>query len=302
MQRKILITGGTGLVGSALTEILIQRGYEVVLLSRNAGTKGKVRSYQWDYTKKYADPAAFEGIHAIVHLAGAGIADKRWNDTRKHEIISSRVETAQLLLEMVKQTGHTPEVFVTASGINYYGSVTTEHIFRESDPPADSFIGQCCFLWEAAADAFSPLCRVVKLRTGVVLSPKGGALEKIAAPARYGFGAPLGSGKQYVPWIHLDDLCTLYLECIEKPAFAGAYNAVAPEYITNTQLTKGVAQALQKPLWLPNVPGFALKLALGELAEIVLEGSMASAEKLIKAGFKFKYHSAEEALRSLLAK
>ncbi len=296
MQKKILITGGSGLVGTALTEMLLQQGFEVAILSRKAETDGKVRRYEWDYKRKHADPAAFEGIHAIIHLAGAGIADKRWTTARKQEIINSRVETAQLLRDMVKKTGQTPQVFISASGINYYGSITSDYIFRESDPPAHSFIGQCCVQWEQAADAFSSLCRVVKLRTGVVLSAKGGALEKIAAPVKYGFGAALGSGRQYVPWIHIQDLCRLYAECIKNNLYQGAYNAVAPMHLSNAELTKKVAKALDKPLWLPNVPAFALKIALGELSEIVLEGSRASAEKLSSAGFVFKYADVDAAL------
>jgi uncharacterized protein (TIGR01777 family) len=295
-MKKVLISGGTGLIGTALTRLLQSKGYQVAHLSRSSGEKNGVKAWKWDYKKKILEPGAMEGVYAIVHLAGAGIADKRWTDARKKEIIDSRVETAGLLYQALKNSGSNPTVFVSASGINYYGSISTEKVFVESDPPSDSFIGECCRKWEAAADLFAPICRVVKLRTGVVLSPKGGALEKISLPVKYGFGAALGSGKQYMPYIHIDDLAQMYLAAIEDEQIQGAYNASNGDHITNSQLTKEIAAALKRPLWLPNVPGFAMKLALGELSEILLEGSRASADKIKATGFSFQHPDIRTAL------
>jgi uncharacterized protein (TIGR01777 family) len=188
---------------------------------------------------------------------------------------------------------------VSASGINYYGSVTSEQVFVETDPPSPTFIGECCRLWENAADLFAEKCRVVKLRTGVVLSKKGGALEKIALPIKYGVGAGLGSGKQYMPYIHIEDLVRMYLEAIENKSIHGAYNATNGDHITNKELTKAIANSLNRPLWLPNVPAFVLKLALGEMSEILLEGSKASASKIENAGFSFIYPKLENALEGI---
>jgi hypothetical protein len=301
-MKKVLITGGSGLIGSALTKLLQEQGYRVDHVSRTAGEKQGVKIWKWDYENQKLDPEALEGVYAIVHLAGAGIADARWTDSRKKVIIDSRVDTAKLLFETAQRLRSFPDVFVSASGINYYGSVTAAQVFTEKDPPSPTFIGECCRLWEDAADLFAPKCRVVKLRTGVVLSAKGGALEKIALPVKYGLGAAVGSGKQYMPYIHLDDLAQMYLEAIENRAIEGAYNAINGDHITNKSLTEAIAKHMDKPLWLPNVPGFALKLALGEMSEILLKGSRASAEKISNTGFSFKYPKLNDALDEIYMK
>ncbi len=288
-MRKIVISGGSGLVGSALTKLLVERDYEVVHLSRKGGMKNGIKRYEWDYNKNYIDLEALQDVYAIVHLAGAGIADKRWSAERKKEIVDSRVKTAELILRGVGEAGSKPAVFVSASGINYYGSITSSGTLQETDPPSGTFIGQCCVEWEAAARKFELLCRVVCLRTGVVLSQKGGALEKMATPIKLGMGAALASGKQYMPYIHLDDLARLYLYAIENEEMSGSYNASNGDHITNKELTQAIAKTLDKPLWLPNVPAPLLKLSLGEMAEILIEGSKASAQKVMGAGFHFQY-------------
>lgn len=302
MSKKILITGGSGLVGTALTALLQKRGYAVAHLSRSADGNGPVKTYVWDVLSGKIDEEAIKDVHAIIHLAGAGIADERWTDKRKEVIINSRVKSAELLYATCESVGQWPEVFISASGINYYGSVTSSHIYTESDPPASSFIGRCCVLWEQAAEKFKKECRVAMLRTGVVLSVEGGALPKIAAPVKFGFGAALGSGAQWMPYIHIDDLCQMYLHALENTDVNGAYNATNSDHVSNRQLTKAIAEALSKPLWLPAVPSFALKLALGEMSEILLEGSRASADKIASTGFKFKFQDVNEALADLYQK
>ena len=296
---KILISGGSGLIGSALTKLLMANGHEVNHLSRSKSSENNIPTFVWNLAKGEIDEAAFDGVEAIIHLAGAGIADGRWTEQRKKIIIDSRVDSANLLYQKAKELNIPLKVFVSASGISYYGMDTTENIYSETDPPSDDFIGTCCVLWEKAADQFSDLTRVVKLRTGIVLSANGGALEKIAQPVKFGFGAPLGSGDQWVPYIHIDDLCEMYLAAIEKENYHGVYNAVNGDHVTNTDLTKATAKALKKPLWLPNVPSFVLKTVFGEMGRLILEGSRASAEKVKKAGFDFEYNTLLESLDSI---
>jgi uncharacterized protein (TIGR01777 family) len=296
---KILISGGSGLIGSALTKLLLANGHEVNHLSRSKLSENGIPTFVWDVEKGEIDDAAFEGVEAIIHLAGAGIADGRWTEQRKKIIIDSRVESANLLYQKAKELNTPLKVFVSASGISYYGMDTTEKIYSETDPPSDDFIGTCCVLWEKAADQFSDLARVVKFRTGIVLAANGGALEKIAQPVKLGFGAPLGSGEQWVPYIHIDDLCAMYRAAIENENYHGVYNAVNGDHVTNGDLTKETAKALKKPLWLPNVPSFVLKAAFGEMGRLILEGSRASAKKIQSVGFQFKYNTLRDALRNI---
>lgn len=302
MGKKILITGGSGLVGTALSSLLQKKGYEVAHLSRSADGSESVNTYVWDVLSEKMDEEAIKGVHAIIHLAGAGIADERWTDQRKEVIINSRVKSAKLLYDTCTRLGQWPEVFLSASGINFYGSVTSEHIYTEKDLPAASFIGQCCVLWEDAAQKFNIKSRVAMLRTGVVMSVEGGALPKIDASIKMGVGAALGSGTQWMPYIHIDDLCYMYLHALESPAVQGPYNATNGDHITNRNLTKAIAKTLKKPLWLPAVPGFALKLALGEMSEILLEGSRASADKIASTGFKFRFQDLHSSLTDLYQK
>lgn len=297
----ILISGGTGLVGQALTKRLTERDDRVHILTRSNPGKKSAGEYHflWDLKKGTLDPDALKGVDGIVHLAGAGIADKRWSPARKKQIIDSRVKSAELLKQGIRESGDC-RFFITASGSNYYGTKTTEKIFEEDDPAGDDFLGMCCIEWEGAAFDDNPADRVVAIRTGVVLSNGGGALEKLAAPVKWGFGAPLGSGKQYMPWIHLDDLVSVYLAAIDNSQMKGAYNAVADEHLNQKELTKAIAIALKRPLWLPNVPAFALKIALGEMSEMLLKGSRLSNKKLRDTGFKFRFSEIQPALNDLL--
>lgn len=290
-MKKVLISGGSGLVGSALSKKLLERGYAVNILSRSPGEKDGVRAFEWNIEKAEIDMDAYKGVTAIIHLAGAGIADKRWTEKRKEIIIDSRVESARLLYLGAAKAGIKLSAFVSASGINYYGSKTTDHIFVETDAPSPQFIGDCCVQWESAADEFKDLTRVVKLRTGVVLSAKGGALDRMAKPVKMGVGAPLGTGKQYMPYIHIDDLCEMYIYALENEHVEGAYNACNGDYVNNIALTEALAKELNKPLWMPNVPEFALKLLFGEMAQIILYGSRASADKIKATGFKFRFQN-----------
>jgi uncharacterized protein (TIGR01777 family) len=296
---KILITGGTGLVGRHLIHALQKGGHEVVMLSRaiKPGLSG-IKQYYWNISKGEIDLKAFEKVTHIVHLAGAGIADARWTEARKKEIQDSRVFSTKLLLKGIKESGIKPEMFVGASAIGYYGAVTTEKIFTETDAPARDFMGETCRLWEQSYEPLKELSMPhTVLRIGVVLAKDGGALQKMSAPFRYGLGAALGSGTQYMPWIHLDDLVQIILDALSGKISGGIYNAVATEYVTNAEFSKKLAQAMKKPFYLPNVPTFVMKLMLGEMAVMLLEGSRISNSKLLSSGFTFRYSSIEDAIR-----
>lgn len=293
---KILITGGTGLVGTTLSKMLIDNNHEVVILSRNPK---KENEFKWDVSKDYLDEKALENLEYIIHLAGAGIADKRWTDERKKVIIDSRVETATLLFKKIQEFNINLKSFISASGIGYYGAITSEKVFTETDSAGDDFLGEVCVKWEDAANQFKKLeIPVTILRTGVVLSKKGGALEKMRTPII----SPLGSGKQYLPWIHIEDLCQMYVDAIEKDNFSGIYNAVAPEHHTSISFSKILAKSIDRPFIGINVPSFALKLMFGDLAVILLEGSRISAKKIEKIGFSFRFKTLKKALNNLHSK
>ena len=289
---KIVITGGTGLVGKRLTALLIERKHEVRILSRNPKDKNE---FKWDVSKGFVDEKAIENIDYIIHLAGAGIADKRWTKERKEVIVNSRVATANLLFNKIKEQKIALKGFISASGSNYYGAQTTEKIYKESAPVGTDFLGEVCRKWEAAAHQFKDLnIPVTILRTGVVLSKTGGALEKMRTP----IVSPLGSGNQYMAWIHIDDLCEIYIKAVEG-VLTGVYNTVSPESHTSKTFSKTLARAIKRPYLPIAVPGFLLKLVFGELAIILLEGSRLSSGKIEKKGFVFKYIELKRALESL---
>ena len=295
---SILITGGTGLIGKHLCNVLRSKGYNILILSRNK--TNNPNTYYWNISENYIDPKAIQKADYVIHLAGAGIADKRWTKKIKKELIDSRVKSANLLFSKIKTLNPNLKGFFSASGIGYYGAITSEKIFKETDVSGNDFLATVCKVWEEASNQFNSLnIRTVILRTGVVFSKKGGAFEKMSQPIKLGFGSPIGTGNQYIPWIHIDDLCNMYVEAIENNELNGIYNAVAPDYVTNEFLTKSIATILDKKAWLPNVPSFMLKLIFGEMAVILLEGSRVSAEKIKSTGFKFKYPFLLEALKDL---
>lgn len=296
----ILITGGSGLIGSALTAALLARNHEVRHLTRAYKRGGPIRSFLWDPKKGTIAPEALSNVDHIVHLAGAGIADKRWTPDRVKELIESRTESARLLMRTALEHRIQVKSFVSAAGINYYGAITSDHVFTEVDAAANDTIGTISHLWEEAVDEWSPHTRVVKLRTPVVLSPQGGALAKLAAPVRLGLGAALGSGKQWMPWIHVDDLARIYIEALFNEQFTGAYNVNAGNDVTNTEFTRTMARVLGRPFFLPNVPARLLGIALGELSSVLLHGSRTSNGRLLRTGFEFKFPMLQPALSDLL--
>ncbi|MFO7370319.1 MAG: TIGR01777 family oxidoreductase [Bacteroidales bacterium] len=300
-MENILITGGTGLIGKHLTKMLIDNGYSVALLGRKINKTGDLQTWFWDIENNTVDAGALDSADYIIHLAGAGIGDKRWSKRRKKEIRDSRIRSAQLIFDQVMQGKRRVKAFLSASAIGYYGGTTSEKIFSETDPPAADFLGETCRLWEEAADRFRNAgIRTVKIRTGVVLTPKGGALSKLALPVKMGIGSHLGNGSQYMPWIHIEDLCGIYLKALKDQSVQGSYNAVAPEHITNRQLMKAIAGVLHKPMWFPPVPAFALRLLFGEMASLFLSGSRVSCNQITRTGYAFKYSRLKDALGNLL--
>jgi len=295
-MKTILITGGTGLIGKYLSVLLRSKGYKVTVLSRS--NSEAPNSYYWNIEGKFIEAEAIKEADYIIHLAGAGIADERWTKKRKKELIDSRVDSTKLLYENVLKLNPHIKGFIAASGIGYYGATTSAKIFTENDEIGTDFIASICKLWENESLKFDAInIRTVILRTGIVLAANGGAYQKMSKPIKLGIGSVLGNGKQYVPWIHIKDLCNMYISAIENENIHGIYNAVSPEHTTNEVLTKNIALSLNKKIILPNTPGFVLKTLLGKMAEILLEGSRVSAEKILATGFNFEYPTLQKALK-----
>lgn len=299
----ILITGGTGVIGKHLSEKFKEKGYSVAILSRVSRHDTDIRSYAWNIDKSEIEKLAIETADSIIHLAGANIGDKRWSNKRRQLIIDSRIKTGKLIFEKLKENKNKPKAFISASAIGFYGTITTNKIFSETDPPSSDFLGDTCRQWEQSADRFEELgIRTVKIRTGLVLTKQGGVLAKMILPINIGIGSAMGSGRQHMPWIHIDDLCGIYIKAVEDTEMNGAYNAVAPEHKTNKDFTKTLARVLKKPYWFPNIPALLLKLIFGKMSEILLKGSRVSSEKITSAGYRFKFTNLESALLDLLTK
>jgi uncharacterized protein (TIGR01777 family) len=297
-----LITGGSGLIGRYLTSALLSEGYNVSHLSRNGSSNGKMRVFKWDPEKKIIDPGAFEGVDYLIHLAGANIGEKRWTRKRKEEIINSRVASAGFLHEIISGNNIKLKAFITASATGYYGSVTTDRIFTEEDPPSEDFLGTTCRLWEEEADLFARMgIRTVKIRTAVVLEKSDSALSKLMKPARFGLAVRLGSGRQYFPWIHIDDLCKIYVKSLKDEKMHGAYNAVSPEQINHNDFVRTMAAVMGIPLFLPPVPASILRIVMGEMSDVVLKGSRISCGKILKAGYIFRFDRLDGALKNAIA-
>lgn len=298
---SVLITGGSGLVGKYLTSALLSVGYKVSHLSRNANKFGQVSIFSWDPEQNILDPAIFEGIDYIIHLAGANIGEKRWTKKRKEEILSSRVDSTSLLHKVINDNGIELKAFITASATGYYGSMTSDKIYNEYDQPATDFLGTTCRMWEEAADLFeNDGIRTVKIRAAVVLEKSDSALSKLMAPARYGFLIQTGNGSQYMPWIHINDLCNIYLRAIEDSGMKGAFNAVSPQHVTNKEFMKTLARVIKRPLFPLPVPAIVLSAVLGEMSDVVLKGSRVSSEKIKDAGYNFVFSNLEDALKNVI--
>lgn len=305
----VLITGGTGLVGKALTKALLVKGYEVIVLSRTIDSfQERIAglSYaQWDINNQTMDAVAVAKADYIIHLAGAGVADKRWSQKRKEEIVNSRVKSGELLVKALKETDNKVKAVISASAIGWYGPdpvIPNPHPFKETDEAANDFLGQTCKQWERSTEAIRMLDkRVVIFRIGIVLSKDGGALKEFIRPLRFGTAAILGNGKQIISWIHIDDLVGLYINAIENEILNGIYNAVTPSPVSNRQLTLSLAKQRNGRWFIPiPVPAFVLKIVLGEMSVEVLKSATVNSEKILLTGFSFKYPAIDGALKQLM--
>jgi uncharacterized protein (TIGR01777 family) len=298
----VLITGGSGLLGKRLATILADKGYTANLLSRD--NKKPIADYNnvylWDVTKAVIDDAAFTNCDYIIHLAGAGIADKGWTKERKQEIIDSRVKSSNLLYTRLKLVPNKVKAVISASATGYYGATTQPTPFNETDAPANDFLGQCCVAWENSVNQIKALgVRTVIIRTGVVLSTHGGAMEKIASLAKFGPVAAVGSGKQAMPWIHIDDICNIYIKALEDENMSGPYNATSPAKDDNNAFTKALGYQIHRPMLPLPVPPFAIRMMYGEMSVTVLEGSHVTTDKIEETGFVFQFPELTTAIRDL---
>lgn len=296
-DERILITGGSGLIGSRLTELLASKGWEVAHLGRSKKST-LAKHFTWNIDNGRVEENALDNVHTIVHLAGASVGSGRWTRSRKKEILDSRILSTRLLLEAVRKTREV-KTLITASGVNYYG-YDRGKTFSEEDPGGHDFLSTVTQAWEREADRFADHgVRVVKLRIGMVLSRQGGALPRLALPVRLFVGAPLGRGHQVYSWIHIDDLCGIIIKAIKDQSMVGAYNAVAPSPVTNGEMTRALAASLRRPLWLPSVPGIILRLVLGEMADIALEGNRVSCERILSSGYRYRFPNITSALKEI---
>lgn len=298
MVKKILITGASGLVGAELKKHLIAKGYEVNTLSRKK--TNDPNNYVWNIFKGEIDPNCLTDVDSIVHLAGEPVADKKWTNEQKKVIIDSRVKSTELLYKAIKVSeNHNIKSFISASAVGYYGDCGDE-ILNEGSPNGFGFLAECCKLWENAVDEGKRLSlRIVKLRTGIVISKHGGALPQLALPVKLFVGSAIGAGKQWIPWLHNEDMVEMYIKAIENPKMEGNFNACAPFPVTNSALTKAIAKQLHRPFWPVRVPKIVIELLLGERVEAVLMSNNCSAQKLLDNNFKFKFTRIEDALKDI---
>lgn len=293
---KVLITGGSGLVGRRLSELLLQQGHEVGWLSRSNKLVDNIRIFTWNVNAQTIDKKAIEWADGIIHLAGAGVADKRWTTSRKKEILESRTHSTRLLKSAIEQSTNKPSVFVSASAIGYYEFTTSNKWLTENSTAGTGFLAQVTIDWENEIKTIQELEIATSwIRIGIVLSKNGGALAEMTKPP---IVAPLGSGKQWMPWIHIDDLCFLFIHALNNK-LNGAFNGVAPKPTVHNEFMKSLAKSASK-IYLPiGVPAIALRVAVGEMAGMLTEGTRVSADHTISTGFIFNYPTLSSALNEI---
>lgn len=297
----ILIGGGTGFVGMPLSHALAERGYVVRHLSRSADPDSPYETFVWDVMNGTIDDRAFAGVDYIMNLAGAGIADGRWTTKRKQIIIRSRTESTGLLADAMARLGIKPKLYLSASAVGYYGD-RGEAVMTEDDEPGHGFLSRSCVLWE---DAVAEIERIgvptFVNRTGIVLHPGGGALEKMLLSLNVNVSTYFGSGEQFYSWIHLEDIVGIYIHAIER-GLTGTFNGVAPNPVRNKQLAQTLGPAMGKKALVVPAPAFAMKVAMGEMSHTVLDSTRCSAEKIEAAGYAFRHPELSQALTDLLGK
>lgn len=292
---QILLAGGTGLIGQALVPFLEARGHQVRVLSRSQGP------YRWDPSTGTMDPQAMQGCQAVINLAGAGIADRPWSPRRKAELIQSRVNSTELLIKQMHALDQPPALMINASAIGYYGHQEGPLPMEEEAGPGQGFLAQCTAAWEGACQGLDPKVRLVKLRLGLVLSAHGGIFPRLTLPIQWGLGNRLGSGKQILSWIHLNDVLGIIDLLLNQEQLEGPFNLVAPQYLSQWEFTQALARYLHRPLWAPAVPAWCLRLALGEMADLVLQGQAVSCKKITTlGGYTFQFRNLEETFPHLI--
>ena len=306
-METVLITGGTGMIGKALTQALIERGFNVIILTRHFNDKQKTGNDKltyaiWDIAKQTIDKNAFAKADYIIHLAGASVAEKRWTKKRKQEIVSSRVDSGKLIVDSLKKLPNKVKTVISATAIGWYGPDKNDaNKFTEDDPSSNDFLGQTCKQWEIAIEPVSFLGkRLVKIRIGIVLSNEGGAYVEFKKPLKFALATILGNGKQIISWIHIDDLIRAILFAMENEKMEGVYNAAAPHPVSNKELVREIARKERGRSYIPvHVPSFALKIVLGEMSVEVLKSATVSSEKIQQVGFIFQYPKLELAISQL---
>jgi uncharacterized protein len=303
-KNRVLVAGATGLVGNFLCDFLSKNGYEVAVLSRNKKANSNFETFVWNVDKKQIDEALFsKKIDYIINLAGAGIADQKWSDSRKSEIILSRTQSSALLADFIKKTEIKPQAFISAAAIGIYGNRGEEVIDEHSMIRKDSaeFLVQSCIKWEEAADEIAEMgIRTVKTRIGIVLSTKGGALAKMLPSYKFGIGTYFGNGKQFYSWVHIEDLCRIFLHLIQDVNSSGVFNAVSPNPVRNHEFAAKIAEARASRALLIPIPSFAMKLAMGEMSAIVLDSVKVHPNRLLADGFQFQYPELTAALKDII--
>lgn len=298
---KILIGGGTGLVGQALSKKLSEEGYEINILTRNIKKSGPYNLFYWNPLQNEIDLNAFEGVDRIINLSGENISKKRWSKKQREIIEKSRVLSTELLRRSIKDLNLKPIVYISSSAIGYYGTYTSKKIFNENDPAGNDFLAKVCVNWEnSVKNIEQDGTDTVILRTGVVFSKFDGAFQKMIQSLKYNSLLVLGKGNQYMPWIHIEDLASLFLYFTEKENLKGIYNAVAPVSTTQKEIIQKLKEISEKKVFITGVPGLFFKLLFGEMSSILLYGSRVSSKKIENSGFKFKYNTLEKALQNLV--
>lgn len=287
---RILITGATGMVGKALCSHFTQAGYKLNILSRNPSKDTRqIRHYSWDVEKMEIDLLAFDDVETILHLAGANIAEKRWTDQRKKELISSRKDTTQLLRDTIEKHQFPVKLIISSSAVGYYGAITKSSILNENSPAGSDFLADICKTWEKEALKFNELgIRTVIFRKGIILSEKGGFYQKLKPLAKKGINTTFGTGQQVMPYVSLNDLIQAYQYSIDHPKIKGVYNMVSPEIVTMNELATSLNLSFGKGKFTPRIPSFALKLVLGEQSSMLLNGTAVSSAKITSEGFVYR--------------
>lgn len=296
---KILISGGSGLIGKAITRKLLAQGHEVVWTGRKTGQWQGVKIYGADWRKMTLEEGAVTNVTHVILLAGAGVMDARWTSAYKQEILLSRVKTIELIAQSFKKAGHWPEVVVGASATGFYGTLKRNGEMTETSAPGKDYLSDVCAQWENAYQHFPESVRLVKPRISIVLSRDGGAFVPLAKLCKYRISAQSGDGKQYLPWIHMDDLIEFFVTALFKRQYNGPYNMVAPEVVTNKEFARTLARKMGKVILTPAAPAFILRLILGERAVTLTSGLKIKSERLEKEQFEFKFAKLEQALGDL---